>query len=318
MPIPSARRLDRLDLNLLVTLEALLTLRNVTAAAARLHIAQPSMSGALARLREFFGDALLVPVGRRLELTALGEMLLDPVREAIEKIEDALSLRPDFDPKTARRRFLLSASDATVLTLLTEVIRRAEALAPGVTVELLPAEPGEAVDWLNRRKLDFFFSLEALASRGHPSTLVIQDTFHCIAWTGNRKVRKHVTLQQYTALGHVVTRYGFERSPGFDQYGLDQLGIQRRVEVTCATPALLGPLVVGTQRIATVATRLGKQQARTLPINIFESPVDHPPLRVVAQWHRTREQDGATRWLRELIVKTAEDLDYLEPTAHRG
>jgi len=303
-------RLHRLDLNLLLALEALLSLRSVTAAAHRLHVSQPSMSGSLARLREHFNDRLLVPVGRRMELTALGEMLLHPVRDALEKVEAAIALRPDFDPATARRHFTVCASEASVLTLLVEVIRRAESAAPGVTIELLPSDPTVMEDRLNRRELDFGFISEQAVMAQHPAELAIDDTFLCVVWTGNRRVRSKLSLAQYLALGHAVTRYGFDRRPGFEEYTMQRLGVQRRVELSCTTPALLGPLVVGTQRIATVPSRLARQQARFLPLKLFAPPIELPPLRILLQWHRTRDHDGATAWFRNLVVATSRDMSY--------
>jgi LysR family nod box-dependent transcriptional activator len=308
MPVPG--RLRRIDLNLLIALEALLTLRSVTAAANRLHVTQPSMSGSLARLRAYFDDPLLVPAGRKLELTPLAEMLLDPVKEALEIVDRTLSLRPEFDPSTARRHFQICASEATVLTLLAEVIRRVEEQAPGVTIELLPADPGQIEDRLNRRELDFAFVVEHMRDAAHPETLVIHDTFHCIVWSGNKQVKRSLSLEQYLSLGHAVTRYGFDRRPGFEQYSMERLGVQRRVEISCTTPALLGPLIVGTQRIATVPTRLAQQQVQVLPLKLFRPPVEIPPLRIVVQWHKSRQSDGATRWLRDLVVKTSREMGY--------
>lgn len=304
-------RLRRLDLNLLVSLDALLTLRSVTAAASRLHVTQPSMSGSIARLRAHFGDELLTQVGRRMELTPLGEMLVEPVREALEKVEAAVALRPDFDPATARRHFSLCASEATVLTLLIDVLRRAEQRAPGVTVEMLPADPGSMSDRLQRRELDFTFGTENFALGDHPHAVVIDDSFHCVVWTGNRRVRNALRLEQYLALGHAVTSYGFDRRPGFEQYALARLGVERRVEISCTTPALLGPLVVGTQRIATMPSRLARQQAESLPLKLFAPPIDLPHLRIAMQWHRSRERDGATLWFRELVLETAREVGYL-------
>jgi LysR family transcriptional regulator, nod-box dependent transcriptional activator len=49
-------RFNKLDLNLLVALDALLTERNITRAAERLHLSQSAMSNALSRLREYFED----------------------------------------------------------------------------------------------------------------------------------------------------------------------------------------------------------------------------------------------------------------------
>lgn len=307
----AAMRLRRLDLNLLVALEALLSSRSVTAAAARLHVSQPSMSGSLARLRQHFGDPLLVAVGRKLQLTPLGDTLLEPVREALEKVEATIALRPDFDPATAKRHFSISASEATVLTLLIDVLKHIELLAPGVTIELLPADPGVMAEMLMRRELDLTFGVEALVSADHPQALVIQDSFLCVVCNGNRRVKKVLTMNQYLALGHAITRYGFDKRPGFEHYTLQRLGVQRRVEVSCTTPALLGPLVVGTQRIATLPSRLARQQAAVLPLKLLTPPLELPPLRIVMQWHRTREHDGATAWLREQVLLTARRIGYV-------
>ena len=64
------------DLNLLVTLEALLRERNVTRAGHVLGASQPAMSAALARLRDMFGDQLLMRVGREYRLTPLARDLI--------------------------------------------------------------------------------------------------------------------------------------------------------------------------------------------------------------------------------------------------
>lgn len=301
-------RLGRLDLNLLVALEALLSTRSVTAAASRLHVTQPSMSGSLARLREHFGDRLLARVGRRMQLTALGEMLIDPVREALQKIEATVSLRPGFDPATAKRRFAICASEATVLALLAEVLREIELRAPGVSVELLPAEPGRLGQMLDARELDLLFAGGNTLLPEHPRTLALRDDFVCVVWTGNKRVRNRLTMEQYLALGHAITRYGLERRPGFEQYTLERLGIERRVLVSCTTPALLGPLVVGTQRVATMPSRLARQQARVLPLKLLEPPIELPPLEICMQWHRNRGQDGATTWLREQVLAVSRRL----------
>ncbi|HSV83603.1 MAG TPA: LysR family transcriptional regulator [Ramlibacter sp.] len=295
---------------MLIALEALLSSRSVTAAASRLHVSQPSMSGSLGRLREHFGDKLLVQVGRSMDLTPLGNMLLEPVREALEKVESTIALRPDFDPATGKRHFSVCASEATVLTLLIDVLKRVENEAPGITVELLPADPAVMAEKLTRRELDFTFGVEGQGAPDHPQALVIHDTFHCAVWTGNKRVRKSLTFKQYLAMGHAITRYGFDKRPGFEQFTLQRLGMHRRVEVSCTTPALLGPLVVGTQRIATLPTKLAHQQAAYLPLRLFAPPLELPPLRIIMQWHRTREHDGATAWFRDLVIRTSRDIDY--------
>ncbi len=79
--------INRADLSLLHTLFALLEERHVTRAARRCFLSQPAMSRALERLREMFGDELLIRVGRQYERTARGERLLRDLENLLPKLE---------------------------------------------------------------------------------------------------------------------------------------------------------------------------------------------------------------------------------------
>lgn len=300
-------RLNRLDLNLLLALDALLSLRSVSAAAERLHVSQPAMSASLRKLREHFEDQLLLQVGRSMQHTPLAQILIKPVRDIIEQVETTIGLRSGFDPLVDRRHFAVSASEATTLVLLVDVLRAARKAAPRVTVAIFPAEITAMREKLANRELDLIFIVDQFAREDHPKDTVIEDDFKCVVWSGNRSVRKTLTIAQYQQFGHVVTRYGFEQRPGFEQFSLEQLDVKRRVEVTCTTPALLGPLVVGTDRIATLPSKLAAQQAITLPLRVLDPPLTLPPLRIVMQWHRSLHDDAATTWMRKLVLSCAKD-----------
>ena len=91
-----------IDLNLLAVLGALLEHRNVTRAGEKLRLSQPTMSGALARLRQHFGDELLVRSGREYRLTPVASGLLPAVRAALGQVEQTLSVPAEFDPGTVK------------------------------------------------------------------------------------------------------------------------------------------------------------------------------------------------------------------------
>src|SRR5215472_8890513 len=99
-----------IDLNLLTVLGALLEHRNVTRAGERLRLSQPTMSGALARLRQHFGDELLIRSGREYWLTPMATGLLPAAREALGQVERTLCLTAEFDPATSQRRFSIAIS----------------------------------------------------------------------------------------------------------------------------------------------------------------------------------------------------------------
>ena len=87
-------RLNRLDLNLLVVLDALLSERSITRAAERINLSQPATSGALARLRDYFDDPLLVRVGTSMQPTPLGEALGKPISNILMEIQATVEKRP--------------------------------------------------------------------------------------------------------------------------------------------------------------------------------------------------------------------------------
>ena len=115
--------LNRFDMNLLIALDALLREKSVTRAGERIYLSQSAMSGALQRLRDHFGDELLVRVGRELELTPRAEALVEPIRDILLRVQAALE-EPSFEPATAMRTFSIMMSDYCFVAYMRAVIKR--------------------------------------------------------------------------------------------------------------------------------------------------------------------------------------------------
>jgi DNA-binding transcriptional LysR family regulator len=129
-------RFNKLDLNLLVVLNALLTERSISRAAEKVHLSQPATSNALARLRDYFGDELLVSAGRQLILTPRAEALIEPVREVLMRIDSTIAAQPQFDPATETRHFTLLASDFTMTVLIPQLLASLYRDAPGIRIHI--------------------------------------------------------------------------------------------------------------------------------------------------------------------------------------
>ncbi|NTV75632.1 MAG: LysR family transcriptional regulator, partial [Holophaga sp.] len=98
------------DLNLLVTLDALLREGNVARAARRLHLSPSAMSRALARLRETTGDPLLVRAGRGLVPTPRALELRERVSRLVLDTEEVLRPAGTADLHQLVRTFTLRSS----------------------------------------------------------------------------------------------------------------------------------------------------------------------------------------------------------------
>jgi LysR family transcriptional regulator, nod-box dependent transcriptional activator len=296
--------LKGLDLNLLVALDVLLRERSITRGGERLGLSQSAMSGALARLREYFSDPLLVPVGRSLMLTPLAEGLTDPVGRILHQIQDTISTRAQFDATQSDRRFSIMASDYAFTAFMPQLFTRIETEAPGVTLQLRQLSPNWHEE-LNRGHVDFLIVPERYALPSHPSVPIFDDDFRCVAWSGNKSIGKDLSLEQYLALGHVVVELSGVQEASFDEWFLKSHGHVRRVEIVAPTFALVPQLVVGTRRVATIWTRLAQMATTHLPLKTLPLPIEIPSFKEVLQWPVQRDAEPGNVWLRKVLQETA-------------
>jgi LysR family transcriptional regulator, nod-box dependent transcriptional activator len=300
-------RYRRLDLNLLVALDALLSEKSVTRAAARMNITQPAMSGALARLRDYFDDPLIVQVGRQMELTPLAQSLMGPIQDVILRIDSAIATEPDFEPGKSKRHFTITASDYVIRVFLMDVLRRVAREAPGISFEF--RQSSERVqEELESGEVDFVIGPEIDVLSEHPHEVLFEDTYTVIAWSQSTAVGDSLTFDDYLALGHVVFRTGRMGTPWLERWFIRRYGDVRRIEVSAHSFSLMAHLVVATERIATIQTRLAKKYVEILPLKLIAPPVELPKLTEVLQWNVHRDPDPASRWIRAILREMAAEV----------
>ena len=297
-------RFGRLDLNLLVALDALLTERSVSLAADRLCLSQSATSSALGRLREYFGDDLLVLKGRSMILTARAEELIDPVRTVLEQIRTTVAVAPPFDPATADRVIRVMASDYSTEVLLASVLAALAKEAPNIRFEIHPMHdsPIEAIE---RGYIDLLLTIDYAISADHPSQLLFEDDYVVVGDRANPAMALPMTRELYFELGHVTARFGKARVPAFEDWFVRRQKNQRRIEVVAPTFLSLPSLIVGTERIATMHRRMAEIYARSMPLVMREIPFAIPPIRETIQWNIANSNDRALRWFVERLHSAA-------------
>ncbi len=300
-------RFNKLDLNLLVALDALLSERSISRAAERVHLSQSAMSNALARLREYFDDELLVQVGRKMEPTPRAESLTDAVRDVLVRVEATISTQPAFVPAGSTREFRLLVSDYTMTTLMPHVLSRIYALAPNIRIHLRPqvAHPERA---LERADADLLIIPHEYCSTEHPAQTLLEEQFCCVLWNESPLADAPLTRETYLGAGHVVVLPGMGQ-PALEDWFVQRLGVSRRVEVTTYSFAASTQLVVGTQRIATVHRRLAMQARRHEPIVTRDVPLHMPVMHQTIQWHKHRTTDAGLAWLRTQLLEAVAQMD---------
>jgi DNA-binding transcriptional LysR family regulator len=297
-------RFNRLDLNLLVALDALLIERNITRAARRLNLSQSATSGVLARLREALEDEILVQVGRNMVPTPLAESLVKPVRDVLLQIQATFETRPAFDARESVRNFRVSASNYPTTVLLTPYSQELSWVAPNVTMEILSLSMNFN-EQLDRAEIDLLIMPLKYLSEDHPRQVLFEDAYKCVVWEGNTEVGDTLSMERFLDMTHVASSFGDGRQLTMDQWFLQTTGVARRVGITTNDFNTVPGLVINTNRIATMHARLAEHFARYFPLRLLDPPVELPSVTMAMQWHKYLDKDAGHRWFREGLCRLA-------------
>ncbi|QHE92679.1 LysR family transcriptional regulator [Pandoraea fibrosis] len=292
--------LRRIDLNLLLTLHALLAERHVSRAALRLHRSQPAVSHALAQLRGIFDDPLLVRRDGGLTLTARAIELRRPLEDALDQLQGLLHA-PAFDARRARRTFRVALSDYGARVALPALTRRLRERAPGVDLASSQASREAMLTQLLDGEIDLALGVfHDLPGELQTQTL-FNESFVCVADRATLPTRGGLSLAAWLARPHVLVAMRPGPDNEIDQ-ALAGLGHARRVAVTLPHWSIAPELIAGTDLVLTVAERSVAPLRHDRQLRRFAAPFPIPPFPFQAIWHARRDVDPAHRWLREQIV----------------
>lgn len=301
-------RFNKLDLNQLVVLDALLSTRSVSRSAERLFLSQPATSCALARLREYFEDDLLVSVGKTYALTPLGSSLIKPVRDVLLQVQTITRARPSFDPSTSTRKFTIESSDYVINIFLSEVIRRAAVLAPMMEFDLRSISP-QTPNNLENGDAEILIIPHYATVQGHPKEELFQDKFSCLVCAnGVFKDKEELTTDEYFDANHISVEWGGGRRITFDTRAISASNKHRKQTIVAPSFSLVPELLVGTNMIATLPHRLATKIAKQFSLKLLPCPADIPHFTENVQWHKFRDNDPAVLWLRQLFQETAANI----------
>ncbi|ALV06980.1 LysR family transcriptional regulator [Roseateles depolymerans] len=291
---------NRLDLNLLVTLEALLTERNVTRAAARLHLSQPAVSAQLNRLRDVFDDPLLLPAQRGMTPTTKALEILEPLRAALDQVRGAVTSHLEFDPSTASLVVTMAGSDYMQTAVVQPLVLRLRKRAPGLRVAVRHLDPHQIDAQLSRGDVDVGLLMPSEAPPSARQRHLFHERYVLIARRDHPGVQGTLTARQFAKLEQViVSPSGGAFSSPVDQ-ALAARGLKRTVVLSAASFLFVPDIVMKSDLVALVPERLVK--GRSSRLQVLECPVPIEGFEMAMVWHERNHGHVAQRWVREEIL----------------
>jgi DNA-binding transcriptional LysR family regulator len=290
--------LRRIDLNLLVILDALLSEQHVTRAAERLHLSQPAVSHALARLRDLLGDPLLVRAGSNLVPTARALELVSPLAEVLAQVQSLLAPNT-FDPANTRRTFRVAMSDYGAAIILPGLIRALRREAPGIDLQISHASREGMLDGVLNGDIDVAAGVFPELPNELRSTPLFEEHYVCLLDRESLPANGQLDLPTYLSRPHVLLEMRGSGTPEIERT-LTALRERRRVAISLPHWSVAPQFIRDTDLILTVASR-GLRDIDQQALVVVPPPFEIPPFTFVLAWHKRRGGDQALNWLNRRI-----------------
>jgi DNA-binding transcriptional LysR family regulator len=298
--------LARLDLNLLVAFDALLTERSVTRAGARLGLGQSAMSHNLARLRELFDDELLTRGAEGMRPTPRALALIDPIRVVLSQIEAVVSRDEGFDPKTAERLFRIGLPDSVEVLLGPVLLAHLCEEAPRIRLRIYSTDQLRLLDELDADHLDLAIGLGMFpeGQTHHKQRRIGTVPYLCMFNAERVGLSPPISLADYVRLPHVLTSLR-EGERGVVDDALEKLGLRRTVALTTPRFLTVPYLVARAPVIVTMHAHIAHFFSRELGLSISPPPVELRDISHSLLWHASYDKDPAHVWLRQTVMRLA-------------
>jgi len=302
--------IERLDLNLLVTLDTLLAERNVSRAAKHLHLSQPAISARLTRLRELLGDPLLLPAQRGMIPTQRALELQAPLRDALEGVRQVIAESSPFDPTTATATLAIAASDYVQYSVLMPLVLALSREAPGLRIAWRTINTGVLETQMVRGEVDLALTTPETAPETLRMRKLYREEYVAIVRPDHPALPGHLDLETFCELDHVIVSPEGGGFNGPMDDALAAIGLRRRVALSAPGFLVVPEIVARSDMIALVPTRVADD--RVGRVRLFDPPLPVPGFDMAMVWHDRTTTHPLHRWLRQritdLIPGTADEV----------
>ena len=297
--------MSKANLNLLVTFDVLMKEQNLTRTGKYLNLSQPAVSHALKGLREMFNDDLFVKGAGGMRPTEHALRLIDPVRQALSKIESVLNIRDTFEPEVSNRVFQLGLSDYATFMLLSPLVAELAKLAPMVSINVEAINKPEKSQMLDNGDIEMAIALFDKAPKRLEYETLFEEKLVCIADKNNKELKDGMTIEKFVSLPHLLLEFSEEPASTI-QRALSASGLKRHIALKVRHVVPAGYVVKNSLLISVIPERLAIFLQKMVDITIHDIPMDLEPQKVMMVWHKRSENDAGLIWLRENMSNVAE------------
>jgi DNA-binding transcriptional LysR family regulator len=255
-------------------------------------------------------DPLLVRTSRGMEPTPRALKMHGPIRAALTEIQHTLSAPARFDARTSRHHFVIGASDYMEFLVMPRLVKVAQEQAPGVDLSVRSLQLTSPEEALDSGEMDLAFGYFPNLPKRLRQTHLFTEHLVCAVRKDHPTVKSRLTLEQYLKLPHLFV--STRRRSGVVDEALAKLGRSRHISVSVPHFLVAPYIVIESDIIITVNSRIAHTYARTLPIRVLKPPLELPDFPISMVWHPRSEKDAAQQWLRARLAEVCSEFQQEE------
>lgn len=287
------------DLNLIRVFVLLYETASVTTTAERLNVTQPSISYALARLRQQFDDRLFLRARHGMTPTMTARQLYPPLREALGQLEATLENMQAFDPASCSQRFRLALTDLGEMALLPAIHQHLQKQAPCAELEVMPLEIDRVEEWLLSNKVNAVICSRPITAENLEQRVILRDRYVCLG-RADLLGPEPILLEDFLAIRHALVASASGHSLAEDV--MRRNGYARKVSLEVPHFSVLPRLLLASDLLAIVPMQIAKEFIHDSDLDYHELPFPVPAFNVTLYWHAGYGRSPAQRWFCDTIV----------------
>lgn len=297
--------LRKLDLNLLIALDVLITEASVTKAAVKLNMSQSAMSHALKRLRTILNDDILIRTSREMEVTPYARQISDRVRQILIEIQSTLLSQTTFNPATAQSTFRIAASDYVEATIGINLIQQLTTQAPGIRIRITNLNKETVMDAIDDNRIDLLIGAKLPLKSWHVEQDLYREEFVCVMKSDDALTE--LSVEEYIRRSHLLVSMRDDFQGRVDEI-LEQQ--QQSRQVIWSTPHFMAIpfLLANSDCVALLPRRMAQQCAKAMDLKLLSPPMTIEGFTVSMIWHQRNTNRPQHQWLRAQVIEATQNI----------
>lgn len=293
--------LRSLDLNLLLIFDAIFNERSISKAARKLNLSQPTVSNALARLREYLQDPLFERTSQGMLPTSRAKIISKPIRQALDVLDRGLRSEEPFNFTCSGREFVIAVEDYGETIILPRLLEWLSKVAPHIRIKIRPEPSAMLKAALRDGEVDLALDYFVLCEPGFHSECALTETLLSLSRQNHPEVGEKLSLDAYLAQRHVVLAPRTDTMPMID-LALSKRGLQRNIAVTVPHFLSMPAIVQSSDLICTLPRRMAHLYADHFHLRSHAVPLRIPRFPIYLIWHESAESDAGHHWFRNCLI----------------